>query len=107
MLSIETSTGLPSCVLRDGDALDERRLFRMRIFLHAPEILRATKIGPHPEERRVNGASRRTHIIDRKSTSLNYSHKCASRMPSSARNKKQPTIIPIPYIHHYHHNHKH
>src|SRR3546814_3491937 len=28
------------------------------------------------------------HVVERKSTRLNYSHKCATRMPSTARKKK-------------------
>src|SRR3546814_7406142 len=39
-------------------------------------------------------------IGDRKSTRLNYSHSCASRMPSSARKKKSNLMY---HQHTYHH----
>src|SRR3546814_6770007 len=38
-------------------------------------------------------AGERRRAGDRKSTRLNSSHQCASRMPSSARKKKTQTII--------------
>src|SRR3546814_1885301 len=37
----------------------------------------------------------RQAVIDRKSTRLNSSHSCASRMPSSAWNKKILDIMPL------------
>src|SRR3546814_2991489 len=38
------------------------------------------------------------HELDRKSTRVNSSHKCACRMPSSARKKNNITTFPIYHI---------
>src|SRR3546814_7220880 len=63
---------------------------KLRVYVHKDggRFLGAEMAGPGME-----------HIADRKSTRLEPSHECASRMPSSDCNKKATTVCL--YQHHY------
>src|SRR3546814_4608980 len=96
--------GPPDAAIRRGDLDHGPPPARSDILEREGDPLRGRTIGighpseiefPFAEKRRLPGRRRRETLqSDRKSTRLNSSHSCASRMPSSAckkKNKKRNT----------------